>query len=279
MHSKHFGFLILFPFLCAACFQVSMCPLYGQDTDEKKQDDEKISIEGTWNFKTGHKAGAESAEQSLAVAVIVDGDSFTIPVSEEMEFVMNYELDTSTDPISVDMTMNMGGTESKGVGILKLDGDTMTLCYDPTGAKRPAEFESTEENGCNLFVMTKAETAAFDSAAMKGTWSVSKGVRAGAEVPAERMEPDIVITGDRITIPTPDEDFVMSYELGATDEATEIDITILEGPGEGKALGLVKKDGDQLVLIYDSTGENRPESFESTEENGFFMFTLDAVED
>ena len=45
--------------------------------------------------------------------------------------------------------------EGKAVGIIKIEQGKMTLCYDPAGLKRPADFKSTADNGCFTFVLTK----------------------------------------------------------------------------------------------------------------------------
>jgi uncharacterized protein (TIGR03067 family) len=116
----------------------------------------------------------------------------------------------------------------------------------------------------------------FDPAKIVGDWKYAAGTKAGEKLEADRLAGDVVITKETFTIPGgPTEKFVMSYKIDASHDPARIDLKIDSGPvPDGKALGIIKMDGEQLVLCYDSTGEKRPEKFQSTEENGFFMFTL-----
>ena len=46
------------------------------------------------------------------------------------------------------------------------------------------------------------------------------------------------------------------------------------GRAPAVATAVKRAHPDSIVLCYDPTGANRPESFESTADNGFFMFVL-----
>lgn len=247
---------------------------------ETEKAEAKVDISGKWAVESGKRAGADVDAERLPPEIVVTKDSFTIPAGPS-QFVMTYEIDQSTKPLSVDFDLVEGGPESSAVGIIKMEDGKMTLCYDPTGQTRPENFESTEENGFFTFVMTKAGgDKKFDPAKMVGDWECVMGMRAGAEVAQERMASEINFTKDMITIPVgPDMAFKMSYTVDAEQSPAAVDMQIKEGPGEGNALGIVKMEDGVFVLCYDPTGENRPESFESTEENGFFLFKMEAVVD
>ena len=57
----------------------------------------------------------------------------------------------------------------------------------------------------------------------------------------------------------------------------KIDMKIDSGPApEGaKAVGIIKIGDGEFTICYDSAGGERPEKFESTEENGCFMFKIE----
>jgi uncharacterized protein (TIGR03067 family) len=121
-----------------------------------------------------------------------------------------------------------------------------------------------------------AEDEKFDGGKMIGDWSYTSGKRAGETIDKDRLMGTVSITKETITMPAgPDEKFVIAYKLDASKNPVTIDLDIKSGPvGEGKAVGIIRFDGEKLVLCYDPTGAKRPEKFESTEANGAFMFTL-----
>ena len=114
-----------------------------------------------------------------------------------------------------------------------------------------------------------------------GTWVYVSGVRAGEDVAKERLAGEVEIGEKTLTIPAgPDSEFVMAYEIDKSKKPAAIDLEIESGPvNEGTALGIIKMDEGKLVLCYDPTGQNRPEKFESTSENGAFLFVLKKKED
>ena len=70
---------------------------------------------------------------------------------------MNYKLDTSKEPIEINMDIDSGPAEGKAIGIIKMKKGKLVLCYDPQGESRPKKFETTEDNGCFMFVLEKAK--------------------------------------------------------------------------------------------------------------------------
>ena len=55
------------------------------------------------------------------------------------------KLDTTTDPMSIDITGFAGKNNEKTktyLGIYKVDGDVVTICYCEQGNQRPTKFES-----------------------------------------------------------------------------------------------------------------------------------------
>ncbi len=121
----------------------------------------------------------------------------------------------------------------------------------------------------------KQEAETNSGISIEGTFTVKSGERAGTEVDEARFPESIAITDETITIATPGGDFVMSYEIVSDESPYHVDMQIEEGPGEGNALGIVKMENGTVALCYDPMGENRPEAFETTEENGFFMFVME----
>jgi uncharacterized protein (TIGR03067 family) len=246
--------------------------------EQKKSD---VSLVGTWKVESGSRMGNKSAEDQLPPAITIDDKVIRIPTPDGQEFVMSYKVDDSKKPIQIDMKIEEGpAPESKALGIIKLDGDKFTLCYDPTGESRPDEFASTEDDGFHLFVMKKTP-AKFDAAKLVGNWTCISGSRAGEAIAKENLAGQKVeITKDEIILEAgPDMKFVMSYEIDATKTPVAVNMKIKEGPApEGsEAVGIIKMEGDKCSLCYDAMNGKRPEKFETTAENGYFLFNLKKV--
>lgn len=118
---------------------------------------------------------------------------------------------------------------------------------------------------------------ALKPADLVGSWKYKSGQRAGEDVAEDRLAMGgVTFAEDTLTIPAgPDAEFVMGYKLKAGKQFTEIDMEIQSGPApEGKAVGILKWENDELTLCYDPTGATRPTKFESTGDNGFFLFVM-----
>lgn len=139
-----------------------------QDKKPEKADDKKpekaekfdaAKLVGEWKITDGMKAGEKIADDAGKGAVTITKDKISLK-SMDMSFVFAYKIDDKKDPIAVDMEMlePEGFKGAKALGIVKLDGDKFTLCYNPTmGGARPTKFDSTKDNGNFMFVHTKAK--------------------------------------------------------------------------------------------------------------------------
>lgn len=124
---------------------------------EDKPAFDAAKLAGTWKFTAGTKAG-EKADMSM----LKDGAMFTkdtITLKNEMgTFEFKFKVNAKASPATIDLEMTapeaFKGTKS--LGLIKLEGDTLTLIYNTDmDAKRPAKFESTKDNKCFLWVLTR----------------------------------------------------------------------------------------------------------------------------
>ncbi|MEM7454079.1 MAG: TIGR03067 domain-containing protein [Planctomycetota bacterium] len=236
---------------------------------------------GTWEMLEGVRAGEELDGSRLPPSFEMTADTFELTgPGGTGSFVMGYEIDSSASPMTIDMKIDEGpvmedGTDTVGapaLGIIKFDDGKIWLCYDAMGGARPETFESTEENGYHLFVagiMTPPLTAEL----LAGEWQIVGGARGGEEIGEDRL-PAITITEETITIPAGADEFVMSYEIDNSTSPANIDMSIESGPAPAgaPAVGIIKMEGDMFNICYDGMGGERPADFESTAENGCFLF-------
>jgi len=113
--------------------------------------------------------------------------------------------------------------------------------------------------------------AAGGRKALIGQYKITAGEKDGLAIPAERLNNSVTITEDTFAVVDRDkkELYAAKYKLKRKKGEKglfEIDMEST-APQEGsKAIGLLKRDGKEVWLIY-ALGETRPENFEKTIKN------------
>ena len=117
----------------------------------------------------------------------------------------------------------------------------------------------------------KAEPAKFDASKLEGKWMVSEFMKYGEKQDTKDMKDPVVFTKDSIKVKSSVGEFEFKYTVDAKADpmAIDMEITAPEGLKGGKAKGIIKLDGDKLMLTYDSDPESkaRPAKFESKKES------------
>jgi uncharacterized protein (TIGR03067 family) len=117
----------------------------GARADDKADVQKELKkLQGTWTFESVEVGGKkESAADFKGMTVTFEGDKFTVKKGDEVIQVGTEKLDPSKSPKTVDVTVAEG--LNKGavmLGIYEISGDTLKVCFDPEGKKRPTEFKS-----------------------------------------------------------------------------------------------------------------------------------------
>jgi uncharacterized protein (TIGR03067 family) len=128
---------------CAAGFTVSGG--FGTLVDDKVDLEKEVKkFQGTWTFESSETSGKELPASELKGLILnFEADKHTVKKGDEVLQAGTQKLDPSKSPKTIDVTVTEG--ENKGkimLGIYEIDGDTLKVCFDPQGKKRPTEFKS-----------------------------------------------------------------------------------------------------------------------------------------
>ena len=116
------------------------------------EDDIKL-LQGTWIPVKAELGGRSMNDEVLkTISLKFEQTNWVVYVGEHPDKGV-YTVETTTKPKSMTIT----GTEGPNHGrtfpaIYELKGDSLSICYDLSGAKRPSEFKSVE--GTKLYLVT-----------------------------------------------------------------------------------------------------------------------------
>jgi uncharacterized protein (TIGR03067 family) len=119
-----------------------------------KPDDVK-AIEGNWRPVRAELGGQPVPETVLkTIRLRLEGGKYEASVAGEADRG-TYTLSSSSNPRGMTVTGTDGPNKGKTFpSIYDLDGDTLRICYDLSGTKRPTKFETVA--GTRLYLVTYA---------------------------------------------------------------------------------------------------------------------------
>lgn len=130
----------------------------GLADDKAELEKEMKKFEGAWTIESS-KAGGEvvPSDQLKGMIVSFEGDKHTVKNGDEVVQVGTQKIDPTKSPKTIDVTLTEG--PSKGMvllGIYEFEGETLKVCFDLEGKRRPTEFQS--EPGSTNFVNVHKRT-------------------------------------------------------------------------------------------------------------------------
>ena len=132
----------------------------GARADDKADVEKELKkFQGTWTFESVEAGGKKAPPDELkGLTITFAGDKFTVKKGDELIQAGTQKIDPSKSPKTIDVRMTEG--LNKGavmLGIYEIDGDTLKVCFDPQGKKRPTEFKSApgSENFVNVHKRVK----------------------------------------------------------------------------------------------------------------------------
>ncbi len=120
--------------------------------DKAGVEEELKKFRGVWTFESVEAGGKKApAADFKGMTVTFEGDRYAVRKGDEVIQAGRQKLDPSRSPKAIDVTVSEG--LNKGavmLGIYEIDGDTLKVCFDEGGKKRPTEFKSAP--GSQTFV-------------------------------------------------------------------------------------------------------------------------------
>src|SRR5215831_17725748 len=125
----------------------------GARADDKADVKKELKkFQGAWTFESVEAGGKEEpAADYKGMTVTFEGDKFIVKKGDELILAGTQKLEPSRSPKALDVTVAEGLNKGAHMlGIYEISGDTLKVCFDPEGKKRPTEFKSA--SGSQTFV-------------------------------------------------------------------------------------------------------------------------------
>jgi len=115
--------------------------------------DDAKAVQGNWKPATAELAGQPMTDAVLkSISLKLDNGKYEVLAGGKPDRG-TYTLDSATKPKSMTITGTDGPNSGKTFpAIYELAGDTLRICYDLSGGKRPTEFKSIA--GTQLYLVT-----------------------------------------------------------------------------------------------------------------------------
>src|SRR3954466_7926954 len=116
----------------------------GVRQDDKADVEKELKkFQGTWTFESVEAGGKEiPAAEFKGITVSFEGDRYTVKKGDEVIQAATMKLDPSKSPKALDVTVAEGPNKGAVMpGIYEITGDTLKVCFDPEGKKRPTDFK------------------------------------------------------------------------------------------------------------------------------------------
>ncbi len=115
--------------------------------------DDAKAVQGSWTPAKAELAGQPMTDDVLkTISLKLENGRYDVLVGV-LPDKGTYTIDSTTKPKSMTITGTEGPNNGKTYpAIYELKGDTLRICYDLSGAKRPTEFKTSA--GTKLYLVT-----------------------------------------------------------------------------------------------------------------------------
>jgi uncharacterized protein (TIGR03067 family) len=134
--------------------------------------DELQFLQGTWKATAWEENGKPIAASELKEReVFVGVNIFVVRFGEKVHLAGTVQLDPSKTPKTLNLSIKEGeGKDGIWLGIYSFENDTLKLCFDPEGQKRPELFKSDAKSGFSLVTLKKPKPAIEEQVEIVGKY-------------------------------------------------------------------------------------------------------------
>jgi uncharacterized protein (TIGR03067 family) len=121
--------------------------------DQADVENELKKFQGAWMIESVEAGGMKlPADQFMGITVTFEGDRYVVKKGDEVVEAATQKLDPSKSPKTLDAKVTEGPNKGAVIlGIYEISEDTLKVCFDPEGKKRPTEFKG--ESGSQTLVV------------------------------------------------------------------------------------------------------------------------------
>jgi uncharacterized protein (TIGR03067 family) len=124
-----------------------------------KKEEPKDELEATWVPVSSIRDGVKDENPPPGLKLVFKNGTVSVFVNDKTEETMEYKLDPSQKPKTIDLTKTSGAAKGTGAkGIYEIDGDTLRLCVPTMPEKvnnRPTKFASEKDSGYTLLTLKR----------------------------------------------------------------------------------------------------------------------------
>ena len=133
-------------------------PMLAADAPNKGAVDQDMkALQGSWQLVHAESAGKPVPKRQIeGVKLVISGTRLSFQVGGERA-KGTFTIDPSTQPKTIDSTINFDGDRGKTLGIYALDGDTLKLCCSIDGKTRPKALATTPTEAVTLWTYKRAK--------------------------------------------------------------------------------------------------------------------------
>lgn len=115
------------------------------------------NIVGEWTVVNQERDGKAGSFFSDSMSFTADGKWGRVYEGKEARNCEKYVLDTTAKPGTIDLIFTKDTNVAGAYGIVRIDGDTLTMCLNYSSRVRPDKFESPAGSSNMLIVMKRVK--------------------------------------------------------------------------------------------------------------------------